>query len=94
MMPRTALLLALGLTAGAAMPAFAGSDDRPGKDWMPIEQVVKTLGDAGYSEISEVEADDGHWEGKAMKDGRLIKFHADPRTGAITKEKAASKHGD
>lgn len=87
----TALLIALGLTLGAAAPALA---DQPGKDWMPMEQVVKALTQAGYADIREVEADDGHWEGKATKDGKLIEFHADAKTGAVTKEKPADKDDD
>lgn len=31
-----------------------------------------------------VDADDGHLEGEAVKDGRIIEFHADARTGKIT----------
>ncbi len=85
----TALLAALGLTLGAAAPALA---DQPGRDWMPMDLVFKSLAQAGYADIRELEADDGHWEGKATRDGRLVKFHADAKTGAITKEKRADTH--
>jgi hypothetical protein len=33
-----------------------------------------------------LEADDGYWEGKGLKDGKLIEFKADPHTGDIIKE--------
>jgi hypothetical protein len=39
----------------------------------------------GYSEI-EITAADGRWEGQAIKDGKIIEFHADPHTGVITKD--------
>jgi hypothetical protein len=44
----------------------------------------------GYSEI-EVTAVGGRWEGQAVKDGKIIEFHADPHTGVITKELNAAK---
>jgi Peptidase propeptide and YPEB domain len=58
----------------------------PGPDWMPFEQVVQKLKEAGYTQIAELQADDGHWEGEGIKNGRKMEFHADPRTGVITSE--------
>jgi len=60
-----AITLAFGF-AGASTVAFA---DTPGPDWMPIEQVVQKLKEAGYTQISELSADDGQWEGEGMKNG-------------------------
>jgi hypothetical protein len=77
-----ASLLLAGLTAA---PALA---DQPGADWISIEQVKSKLMAAGYSSISEIEADDGHWEGEGMKNGQKHEFHVDPHTGAITKDEA------
>ena len=88
-MKTQAILLALALTAGAALPALA--DDRPGKDWMPMDQVVKSLEQAGYTNVRGLEADDGHWEGKATRDGRIVAFHADSKSGAVTEEKAEAE---
>ena len=53
---------------------------------MPFEQVVQKLKEAGYTQIAELQADDGHWEGEGIKNGRKMEFHADPRTGVITSE--------
>lgn len=78
--------LALALALGAAVPASAKAD-KPGADWIPAEQVKQKLMEAGYSSITELEADDGHWEGEGLKNGVKTEFHVDPRTGAITKEK-------
>jgi hypothetical protein len=80
----TSLVLALAL--GLSGPAWA-KKDKPGADWIPAEQVKRTLMDAGYSSITELEADDGHWEGEGLKNGVKMEFHVDPRTGTITKEK-------
>jgi hypothetical protein len=78
-----ALAIALPLAA-APMAALA---DKPGPDWMPFEQVVQKIKEAGYTEISELQADDGRWEGEGVKNGQEMEFHADPRTGVITYEK-------
>ncbi|GJD52287.1 hypothetical protein OPKNFCMD_5050 [Methylobacterium crusticola] len=79
MIPALAALLVAGATGASA--------DTVGADWMPIGQVIQKAEAAGYTLISEIEADDGHWEGQGMKDGRPMKFTADPRTGAILSEK-------
>ncbi|GJD63026.1 PepSY domain-containing protein [Methylobacterium frigidaeris] len=76
--------LAAILLAGTGTAALA---DKVGADWMPIGQVIQKVEAAGYTQISEIEADDGHWEGEGMKDGKPMKFKADPRTGAIVSEK-------
>lgn len=81
-------LLAAGLLAA---PAFA--DDRPGPDWMPIEGAVRALEQAGYADVRGLEADDGVWEGKAMKDGRSVKVKVDPRSGAVTEKAAKASKG-
>lgn len=77
------LAAALILAGATAYPALA---DQPGADWMSAEQVMSKLTAAGYSDVSAIKADDGHWEGKGMKNGKAFEFEADPHTGAITKE--------
>ncbi|MCE4226665.1 PepSY domain-containing protein [Methylobacterium sp. C25] len=85
-MKTTARLTAAALIAlGASNAAFAGG--KPGADWIPADQIRQKLTDSGYTSITELEADDGHWEGEGVKNGVKMEFHVDPRTGAITKEK-------
>ena len=79
----TGLAFALALAGGSPI-ALA---DVPGPDWMPFEQVVQKIKEAGYTVISELKADDGRWEGEGIKNGRKMEFHADPRTGVITSER-------
>lgn len=76
-----AVVLAL---AGGSTIALA---DTPGPDWMPLEQVAQKIKEAGYTQISELKADDGRWEGEGIKNGRKMEFQADPKTGAIISEK-------
>ena len=80
------LPLVLAATLACAGSALA-KEDKPGPDWIPAGQVKQKLMDAGYSSITELEADDGHWEGEGVKNGVKMEFHVDPKTGAITKEK-------
>lgn len=77
-------VLALALSSGLAGAALA---DQPGADWLPKEQLIQKLEAAGYTDLREVEADDGHWEGEGTKNGVKMEFHADPKTGAILSEK-------
>ena len=74
-------IMMAALIAGSA-PAFA---DTPGADWMAKADITKMLQDKGYTDIRKLEADDGHWEGNATKDGRKVEVHVDPHSGAITK---------
>ncbi len=80
--------LTIPALAALILSGTAALADKVGADWMPIGQVIQKVEAAGYSQISEIEADDGHWEGEGMKDGKPMKFKADPRTGAILSEKA------
>lgn len=77
----TAIALAALVLSAAATVASA---DQPGRDWMSKSAVKQQMEAQGYSGIL-MEADDGRWEGEAIKDGRIVKFHADPHTGRITK---------
>lgn len=78
--------LALALALGLIGPASA-KKDKLGTDWIPAEQVKQTLMKAGYSSITELEANDGNCEGEGLKNGVRMEFHVDPKTGTITKEK-------
>jgi len=40
---------------------------------------------SGYTQVTELEADDGRWEGEGIKNGQKMDFHADPNV--ITFEK-------
>lgn len=68
-----------------ALPLTAQAET-PGPDWLTQAQMRQALKGAGYSEVTKLEADDGHWDGEGIKDGRRMKFDADPRTGAILGE--------
>lgn len=76
--PVVGLLLAWGITSAMA--------DQPGPGWISKEQVMLKLTAAGYTNVTELEADDGHWEGKGVKNGKIMEFHVDPKSGALTKE--------
>ena len=77
-----------GLAIVGAMGASTAWADQPGADWKVTQaQAETTLKEAGYTQITKIEADDGHWEGEGMKgDGMKYEFHVDPHTGKITKD--------
>ncbi|MBR0948068.1 hypothetical protein ABIF65_010865 [Bradyrhizobium japonicum] len=79
--------LATILVIGSLAVASAASADQPGPDWMPMEQVRAKVIEFGYSQVTKLEADDGQWEGKGIKNGQKMEFHADPKTGVIVREK-------
>ena len=60
--------------------------DQPGADWMPAQQVIEKVLQAGYTQVTKIEAEDGRWEGEGIKNGKKMDFHADPKTGAIISE--------
>jgi uncharacterized membrane protein YkoI len=72
--------LALGLAGGAALA------DPVGPGWISIEQATQKAKDAGYTDVSKIEADDGRWEGQGVKNGQTFEFHIDPKTGAVSNE--------
>ena len=76
------------LTAAAALSAGAAMADRPGADWISIEQALSSAKQAGYTQIHKIEADDaGYWEGEGTKqDNRLYDFRVDGKTGKVIRE--------
>ncbi|WP_048306810.1 PepSY domain-containing protein [Halomonas sp. PR-M31] len=79
-------IAALGLVSISGL-SFA---DQPGEDWISMDKVKSILEDDGYSQVSEIQADDGHWEGEGMKNGEKYEFHVDPKSGEITKNERDS----
>lgn len=53
--------------------------------WISQNALTRQMEEQGYSEI-EMTAVDGRWQGQAIKDGKIIEFHADPHTGMVTKD--------
>jgi uncharacterized membrane protein YkoI len=77
-----------GLAIAGVMSAAPAWADQPGTDWkVTKDQAESTLKAAGYTSITKIEADDGHWEGEGTKaDGMKYEFHVDPHSGKITKD--------
>jgi hypothetical protein len=78
-----AYLLAASVLFGAVGLAMA---DTPGKDWISVDQAKAKLMATGYTNVTTIEADDGHYEGVGVKGGAVHEFHVDPHTGAVTKD--------
>lgn len=63
--------------------AYAG---QPGPDWMPLEKVKEKLMSSGYTSIIKLDADDGHWDGEGIKNGKVMEFDLDPKSGEVLGE--------
>lgn len=86
-MKHAALIVAsLALTPGMAATAATQN-----ADWMPMDQVVRKLGEAGYTDIRKLEAEGGRWEGQASKDGGKVSFEVDPRSGVVSERTKDAK---
>ncbi|MCQ4272691.1 PepSY domain-containing protein [Pseudomonas kuykendallii] len=77
------------LAAAAALTAGMALADRPGADWITIDQALAKAKAAGYTQVHKIEADDGgYWEGEGVKqDGKVYEFRVDGKTGDFTRDK-------
>jgi hypothetical protein len=80
-MTRNLVAIAAAATAALAAPALA---DVPGANWISSTKVTAMLAKQGYR-VTKIEADDGHWEGEAVRKDARFDFHVDPQSGRITK---------
>ncbi|WP_312962954.1 PepSY domain-containing protein [Stutzerimonas nitrititolerans] len=77
--------LAIAVLGSASGVALA---DKPGADWITLEQAVQKAKSVGYTQLHSISADDDTWEGEGMKaDGKVWEFKMDGKTGDMTKEK-------
>jgi hypothetical protein len=75
--------IAVAALLGAIVPGAAHAD-QPDRNWISSSRVIHMLEAKGYRVI-KIEADDGHWEGEAVRRGATFDFHVDPHSGRITK---------
>ena len=75
--------IAVAALLGALVSGTAHAD-QPGRNWISSTRVIHMLEAKGYRVI-KIEADDGHWEGEAVRRGAKFDFHVDPHSGRITK---------
>lgn len=57
---------------------------RPPADAKPLSEIVKSLEDAGFAPIVEVEFRAGRWHVEAFKDGQKRDLRVHPVSGEIT----------
>ena len=67
----------------SATPATAAVA-RPPADAKPLSEIVKSLEDAGFAPIVEVEFRAGRWHVEAVKDGQKRDLRVHPVSGEIT----------
>ena len=64
-------------------PAMAAVQ-RPPADAKPLSEIIKSLEDAGFSPIVEVDFKGGRWHIEAFQNGQKRDLRVHPVTGAIT----------
>jgi hypothetical protein len=77
----TALLIAAG-SANAA--DICKAYDKA--EWMTKEAITDVVTKAGY-EVGGVKEEDGCWEVKGKKDGKMVEDYFDPKTGELVLSK-------
>ncbi|AME26389.1 MULTISPECIES: PepSY domain-containing protein [Burkholderiaceae] len=82
MLKKAGIALACIFMFATSSAAFA--HDQPGADWISKDAAIAKVKALGYDAV-RLEADDGHWEGEATKQGQFYDIHVDPRSGALTK---------
>jgi len=91
--PKTILSASSLAVLMAFVPSQAG--DVPAKDAKPLAEIVKTLEDRQLGMITEMEFDDGKWEGKVCKaPDTCLSLQLDARTGEETKRKTEKSKED
>ncbi|HCJ27868.1 MAG TPA: PepSY domain-containing protein [Pseudomonas sp.] len=76
--------LAIAVLGGASGVALA---DKPGADWITLEQAVEKAKAAGYTTLHSIDADNDSWEGEGVKaDGKVWEFRMDGKTGEMTRD--------
>ncbi len=82
---RTSLVTAALLAACAG--GAAAAQDVPPAGALSAEQVTAKLSAAGYTNVHDVEFDDGAWEAEALaSSGKPVDLVVDAKSGAVTSE--------
>ncbi|NLA68264.1 MAG: PepSY domain-containing protein [Gammaproteobacteria bacterium] len=86
------IALALGLGAGSAAEAQDAADgDAP----LTAPQVRAALEAQGYTDVNDIEFDDGMWEADARSaDGQRVDLRIDPATGKVYPEDRVARLGE
>lgn len=70
----------------AAALAAAGGAVAQDPDGLSARDVYDALAAQGYTDIDDIEFDDGMWEAEVRRDGRKLDVRVDTRTGTIYPE--------
>ncbi|ABA58364.1 PepSY domain-containing protein [Nitrosococcus oceani] len=69
------------------LPTMVLAGDKPPKDSKPLSEIVKSLEEQGFKQISEIEFDDDKWEVDVYKDNQKLELEVDPSSGKILSNK-------
>ena len=87
--PRLAIagvaLAVVAIPVAASAGWFGLGEELPPANAKPLSAIIKSLEDTGAKQIEQVEFEHGVWEVEVHRDGREIKLHIDPVSGAVVK---------
>jgi uncharacterized membrane protein YkoI len=69
------------------LPAMVLAGDKPPKDSKPLSEIVTSLEQQGFKQISEIEFDNGKWEVEFYQDNQKHELEVDPSSGKILSNK-------
>ena len=85
----SALVLALGMASPILAAPPGPAESRIAAGTLPPGEIVRKLEAAGYTNIHDVEYDDGKYEAEALTaSGARVELDIDPVQGVVTGEKA------
>lgn len=92
------IITTLGLAAMLGTFGYASSslaaEKSAQKNWMPMQQVLTQVENAGFTDIREIERERGTYEVKAVNnEGNLSKIIIDGETGEVLKQYTLDKKG-
>lgn len=83
------ILVATGIMfASMTLGSVAMAAQQSQQNWIPMQAVIGIMQDNGYTQLTQLEADDGRWEGEGIKNGEIYEFSVDPQTGKIISQHA------
>lgn len=70
----------------ALLPVAAFADDPdeiPPADGKRLSEIIRSVEEGGYGQVTGVDFDEHRWEIEVRKDGMEREIHVDPKTGSV-----------
>ncbi|MGR6034274.1 MAG: PepSY domain-containing protein [Candidatus Nitrosoglobus sp.] len=75
------------ISALAVSSAIALADEKPPQNIKPLSEIVTSLEQQGFKQITEIEFEKGKWEVEVYQDNQKRELEVDPSSGKILSNK-------